>query len=204
MRQLVSGNDDALAVIVDRYHRLIFSVAWHFLRNEEEAEDVIKVVFLDIFRKKKILDPSRKTLKLWLLQSAYTRSINRRYHLRQGKLYSKLDIDEIDPLAFATESSADSWLFDVDFRRLVPEAITCLNAEHRQAVKLVFIQGLTIEEAAEKSGNSLAAIRHNYARGMINLRKILLARAEPEREASAIPLKEGPNLEMPRLKARPT
>ncbi len=204
MRQLISGNDDALAVIVDRYQGLIFSVAWHFLKNEEEADDVVKVVFLDVFRKKEILDPSRKTLKLWLLQAAYTRSINRRYHLRQGNPYSKLDTDEIDPLAFATVSSVDSWIPEVDFRMLVSEAIACLNAEHRQAVKLVFIQGLTIEEAAEKSGNSLAAIRHNYARGMINLRKILLARAQPEREASGIPLKEGRNLEMPRLKARPT
>src|SRR5258708_15195457 len=85
MRQLVLGNDDALAVIIDRYQRLIFSVAWRFLKDEEEAEDVVKVVFLDVFRKTKILDPSSKCLKLWLLQSAYTRSINRRYHLRQGK-----------------------------------------------------------------------------------------------------------------------
>lgn len=47
---LLYGNDDALAVVVDRYQRLVFSVALRIVKDEGEAEDVVQIVFLDVFR----------------------------------------------------------------------------------------------------------------------------------------------------------
>ncbi len=78
MQQLVAGNDDALAVIVDRYQRLVLSVALRIVKDVSEAEEVAQTVFLNIFRNAGKFDPIRGTLKVWLLQYAYTRSINRR------------------------------------------------------------------------------------------------------------------------------
>src|SRR5579864_23511 len=92
--QLRAGNDDALAAIVDRYQRLVLSVALRIVKNEVEAEDVVQIVFVDIFKKMDQFDPNRGTLKVWLLQYAYSRSINHRQHLEQRKFYSRLDIDE--------------------------------------------------------------------------------------------------------------
>jgi RNA polymerase sigma-70 factor, ECF subfamily len=77
------GHDDAFAAIVDRYQRLVFSVAVRIVKDEAEAEDVVQIVFLDIFRDVGKFDSSRGTLKVWLLQYAYSRSINRRHHLEQ-------------------------------------------------------------------------------------------------------------------------
>ncbi len=37
LQQLTLGNDDAFAVIVDRYQRLIFSVAYKFVKDEDEG-----------------------------------------------------------------------------------------------------------------------------------------------------------------------
>ena len=78
MRLLKSGNHDAFAVIVDRYQRLVLSVALRIVKNECEAEDVVQTVFVDIFKKLGQFDASRGTLKMWLLQYAYSRSLNRR------------------------------------------------------------------------------------------------------------------------------
>jgi RNA polymerase sigma-70 factor (ECF subfamily) len=67
IRLLLSGNHDALAVIVDRYQRLVFSVALRIVKDEGEAEDVVQIVFTDIFKRAEQFDPSRGTLKMWLL-----------------------------------------------------------------------------------------------------------------------------------------
>src|SRR5437868_4019735 len=87
VRELKSGNHDALAVIVDRYQTLVLSVALRIVKDEGEAEDVVQTVFVDIFQKVEQFDASRGTLKVWLLQYAYSRSINRRHYLEQRQFY---------------------------------------------------------------------------------------------------------------------
>ena len=173
-QQLICGNDDAFAVIVDRYQRLIYSVAYKLVKDEGEAEDVVQIVFLDVFRKKGLFDPAKGTLKMWLLQYAYTRSINRRYHLRNRHFYSKLNIEEITPLSLSTERATDRWLTATEAARYLGEGLACLKPKQRKAIELICIEGMTFVEAAENSGESLPATRHHYYRGMARLRDILL------------------------------
>jgi Sigma-70 region 2 len=45
MARVQAGHDDALAVLFDRYHRLVVSIAFKILRDIGEAEDVTQVVF---------------------------------------------------------------------------------------------------------------------------------------------------------------
>src|SRR5229473_1616614 len=87
-QQLVVGRQEAMGVVVDRYQRLVFSIALRIVRDVGEAEDVVQVVFLEIFRKVRLFDPSKGTFKVWLLRYAYTRSMNRRDHLEHRKFYS--------------------------------------------------------------------------------------------------------------------
>jgi len=182
LQQLTLGNDDAFAVIVDRYQRLIYSVAYKLVKDEGEAEDVVQIVFLDVFRKKGLFDPSKGTLKIWLLQYAYTRSINRRYHLQHRHFYSRLNVEEINPLALSTERAADRWLTATEAARYLTQAFALLNSKQRKAIELISIEGLTFVEAAEKAGESLPATRHNYYRGMLKLRNILLPQPQTQEQ----------------------
>src|SRR5580704_13725868 len=84
----LSGNGDAFAAIVDRYQRLVFSIAVRIVKDEGEAEDVAQTVFLDIFRQVGKFDPSRGILKVWVMQYAYSRSMNCRHRLEQRQFYS--------------------------------------------------------------------------------------------------------------------
>jgi len=187
LHQLTLGNDDAFAVIVNRYQRLIYSVAYKLVKDEGEAEDVVQIVFLDVFRKKGLFDPSKGTLKIWLLQYAYTRSINRRYHLQHRHFYSKLNLDEIMPLVFSTERAADRWLTATEAARYLGQGLAGLKPKQRRAIELICIEGMTFVEAAETSGESLPATRHNYYRGMVKLRNILLPQPQPQELGVRVP-----------------
>src|SRR5579864_9416981 len=89
VEQLACGNHDALAVIVDRYQRLVLSVARRIVKDCCEAEEVAQIVFLEIFKNPAQFDSRRGTLKMWLLQFATARSLTRRPHLDGRGFYSK-------------------------------------------------------------------------------------------------------------------
>jgi RNA polymerase sigma-70 factor (ECF subfamily) len=68
MAQLQAGCSDALAVLFDRYHRLVLSIALKIVRDPGEAEDVMQSVFLEIFRSVAQFDPAKGTTKVWMLR----------------------------------------------------------------------------------------------------------------------------------------
>src|SRR5260370_42158235 len=98
MQEVAFGNGDALAVLLERHKRLIYSIAVKIVKDEAEAEDVVQIVFLDIFRKAALFDPLKGSLKVWLMRYAYTRSINGRYRLQRRHFYSRLDLEEVDAI----------------------------------------------------------------------------------------------------------
>jgi RNA polymerase sigma-70 factor, ECF subfamily len=67
MAHLQAGHADVLAIIFDRYYRLVLSVGLKILRDVGEAEDLMQNVFLKIFKSAVQFGPSRGTLKVWIL-----------------------------------------------------------------------------------------------------------------------------------------
>jgi len=179
MNSLRSGRHDALAVIVDRYQRLVWSVAQKIIHDQGEAEDVVQIVFLELFQKMELFDSQRGTLKVWLLQLAYTRSINRRYHLQRRQFYNQVELEEQDIAKFSPEESL-LHLNAGETERLVRQLLDSLDSNQRVAVELIAFTGMTFEELAVRTGESIANAKHHYYRGMMKLRESL---SSPQRQA---------------------
>ena len=96
MAHLKQGHDDALAVLFERYHRLVFSIAIKILHDEGEAEDVTQNVFLEVFRNAVQFDPQKGSTKAWLLQYAYHRSFNRLRYLKVRGLQRDFEVNSRD------------------------------------------------------------------------------------------------------------
>src|SRR5271154_7111748 len=177
MIHLQAGHHDALAIIVDRYQRLVWSVAKRIVHDGGEAEDVVQIVFLELFKKMELFDPRRGTLKVWLLQLAYTKSINRRYHLQRRRFYDQAEVkeEEIAPLLGRTASPLR--LSTGETSRLVGEVMATLNPNQRTAVELISFEGLTFEELATRTSETVSNAKHHYYRGMMKLREFLSEKA---------------------------
>src|SRR5258707_7519450 len=102
MAHLDKGHPDALAVLFDRYHRLVLNVALRILRDTGEAEDLMQSVFLEIFHTAAQFDPVKGTTKVWILQYAYHRSFNRREYLNLRGVHERPE----DPVAMQKTPSA--------------------------------------------------------------------------------------------------
>lgn len=87
MQRVTVGRQDALTVLFDRYHHLVFDIAFRIVRDPGEAEEVVQTVFLDIYRAAANFDSRKGIPKVWFLQYAYHRALHRKPHLVSNHFY---------------------------------------------------------------------------------------------------------------------
>jgi RNA polymerase sigma-70 factor, ECF subfamily len=183
MAQLRMGNSDALAVLFDRYHSLVLSVASRILRDHGEAEDIMQSVFLEIFRSAAQYDESKGTTKVWILQYAYHRSFNRRRYLILRGFYDHPE--EIVSSHRLPLRAYGKSLDGLESTRVLQEALRRLSKAQRDTLELAFYEGLTMREIEQKTGTSLDSVKHNYYRGLEKLRSILCEKTTRSSKTSA-------------------
>jgi len=173
---LQAGHIDALAVLFDRYHRLILSVAFKILRDPSEAEDVMQSVFLEIHRVAGQFEAARGSAKVWLLQYAYHRSMNRREYLKVRGFYAR-DLQERRPsnsAGFPTRDTAQRLLTLPEVRCLVHEAMESLNQPQQNVLHMAYFEDMPLKDIALSTGESLGNVRHHYYRALRRMRSLLL------------------------------
>lgn len=173
MEHLQAGHGDALAVLFDRYHRLVLSIALKIVKDRAEAEDVMQNVFLEIFRTVAQFDPARGTTKTWLLQYAYHRSLNRKQQLTVRHFYHRENSDDIETFMPAQTNSVIGRFSPEETKLLVRQGLASLNHRQREVLELASFGGLSMNEIAEKTGESLSNIRHYYYRGLKKMRALI-------------------------------
>jgi RNA polymerase sigma-70 factor (ECF subfamily) len=203
-QELVGGNHEALAILIDRYQRLVFTIAFRIVHDKGEAEDLVQDIFLLLFRKVKLFDPSKGIFKVWFLRCAYTSSMNRRDHLERGRFYTTVELDEAGPLAVPGADLFAGSLTEREATRFARQSLDTLKPNQRKAIDLIALEGMSLEEAAHTMGYSVAATRNYYYRGMMALRAFNtnLIRSSVRQSMPALVVGNG-NGEVAHLKARP-
>jgi RNA polymerase sigma-70 factor (ECF subfamily) len=177
MAHLKAGHDDALAVLFDRYHRLVLSIAARILRDPAEAEDLMQAVFFEIFRVVGQFDPLKGSTRRWILQYTYHRCLNRRNYLNvRGLCGAGVSGRGIEPREQAFSNGCGN-LTSLELVRLVQEGLAALTRSQREALELAFFEGLSMAEIADKTKESLGNVRHHYYRGLDALRFLIFAKA---------------------------
>jgi RNA polymerase sigma-70 factor (ECF subfamily) len=180
---LRGGEQDSLTVLFDRYNKLIFSVAVRIVNDPGEAEEVVQTVFLDFFRGLATFDQNKGILRVWLLQYAYHRALNRRRHLAASRFYRWVDLDS------AASQPTLSWNpGDVaEVARLMNQLMTGLKPRQREILELTYFDGLTAEEIAIKLGESVNIVRHELYRSLAKLRTVVSQESQTSAERAVSP-----------------
>ncbi len=168
MRHASVGHHDAITVLFDRYHLLVFDVAVRIVRDPAEAEDVVQNVFLDVLRAMANFDPRKGILKVWILQYAYHRALHRKRHLVSNHFYSWENLEA----AVEIGSGRPPWGELPERVRLAEQMLEKLKPNQREVVEMTYYEGLTAEEIARRLGESPHAVRHHLQRGVAVLRKL--------------------------------
>jgi len=180
MEQLRSGDADALTVLFERHSPLLFGIARRILRNDADAEDAVQQIFLDVYRAAAQFDPQKGDFKRWLLMFAYHRTFNRRRAMVGSRYFDTDPLHDIlpqllhQPDRLPRYSSAERGV-------LLKQLLQSLNAQQRRTLELVYYEGLTADEVAVRTGETVRVVRHNLYRGLAKLRSRLLEPAVQSR-----------------------
>lgn len=183
MAQLKEGRHDALAVLFDRYHRLVFSIALRFVRDRGEAEDVMQNVFFEIFRAVTQFDPSKGSTRVWILQYAYHRAISRREYLNTRSFYHQEEAGDFER-NLTGSGFASSKLNSQETEHLLQRGLATLTISQRKVIQLASFEGLSMAEIAAEMQESVMNVRNHYYRGLRKLRAFVESPSDRQKAAS--------------------
>ena len=173
IREFISGQEEAFSEILGRYKNLVLNVAYRFLRDRTEAEDVAQDVFLKIYRSARTYEPKAK-FSTWVYKITANVCLNR---LRNEKNAAKsVPYDGQDPGDLGSPPGCISPSEEHERNErltVVQDALRCLPANQRLAVVLKRYEGLSYREIAEILGCSPAAVDSLLQRAKGKLRRFL-------------------------------
>jgi RNA polymerase sigma factor (sigma-70 family) len=147
--RLRSGDREALGELYDRYASVAMAVAVRVVSDRELAEDLVHDAYVAVWQKIDRFDPTRGSLRSWLLTIVRNRAIDRLRGTRPS-----IEVAEADEQSLLRTGPNPTWE-DAASRRSAAElrrALEQLPDEQRQAVELAYFGGRTYREIATLTG----------------------------------------------------
>ena len=156
-----------------RYVNILYATALKFVREESDAQDVVQDVFIQVWDKAKMYDPSKGKPLTWVLTLVRNRSIDRiRAIQRRARLRDEFEAETVtDESAWARESL--SRVEAGEQGRTLRAAVNQLSPQQKKVIELAYFGGLTQIEIAEKLGEPLGTVKARARRGLLKLKEMI-------------------------------
>src|SRR3954452_328691 len=183
LARLQSGDERALADLAEAYSSKIYQLAFRYLRNKEDAEEITQDVLFKVYRK---VDAFRGDAQLssWIYRITFNAAMSRlrtaRYQRAQAEDRRAAAATEEDGSAAMRTADVADWsdmaderVLRTQLRQRVFRAILALPAIYRAPVMLRDIQGMSTEEASAVLKVKDQTLKSRLHRGRLILRKQL-------------------------------
>lgn len=176
MAGIQQGDADALAVLVQRYRRLLKSAILRTVNDDSAAEDVLQECLLDLWRRADHYSAAKGRPLAWLMTLVRRRAID---HLRRSMAYTRACDrmeDEIKRTSsFTCGSAADCEHADIG--RVLGQHISLLPDAQQEVIRLAFLQGMTQREVAHATHTPLGTVKTRLELGLKKLRQVFRTRS---------------------------
>jgi RNA polymerase sigma-70 factor (ECF subfamily) len=174
---ILAGDTHLFHELIRPYERRVYAMALSFMRNEADAEDVAQEAFLKAFRN---LASFRGDAKFgtWLVSITLNEARSR---IRRRDAITMESIDEPqEGKGHASPAVLRDWkeipseaLERKEVKQLLHQAVTGLPLIYREVFQLRDIEQLSVNEAAEALGITIASVKVRLHRARMMLQKIL-------------------------------
>jgi len=181
LARLQQGEEHAIEELANAYGHKIYQLAFRYLRNREDAEEVAQDVLLKVARKVGAFRGDA-ALSSWIYRITFNAAMSR---MRTAN-YHRLHEEERQAAASESESNggsrsdvadwselADERVFRSQLRRRALQAIVALPAIYRAPVVLRDLHGMSTEEASAMLNVKDQTLKSRLHRGRLILRKQL-------------------------------
>ena len=174
LQRIADRDEKALEALYDRYSRIVYSLVLAIVKQEEDAQDVIQELFLNIWEKASLFDPSKGSAYTWLITLARNRAIDRirsRQHQSQQRIDRQIDIDTLFSLS---DQSPIEGVISGERASLVKKAMAELQENERELITMAYFGGYSQSEISEKLNLPLGTVKTRMRQGMKKLYSTLI------------------------------
>lgn len=183
--EATSGTEAAFGVVYDRHRDRIYRHAYSHVAQVADAEDVVAMVFLEAWRRRRSVRFVDGSLLPWLLTVTTNVTFNTR---RAARRYDRLlaavprGPQSVDP-SREVEERIDGERMSERLRR----ALARLSIAERRVVDLCLVEGYPLADAAAALDVPIGSVKSRLSRARAKLKAELGAAPWPDRPAA------GPN-----------
>lgn len=179
IERALAKENAAWELLVARFRRRVFHIAYKFTGKHDQAEDLTQEIFLKLLRS---LDKFNRDADF----STWLGSVARNYcidHYRASKREKEVVVEDLVAFDLAPSSFGNphKTLEDQDRRGLLRRGLLELPAKLRQAVVLRDLQGLSYQEMAAELQLPEGTVKSRINRGREELMRLLLRAQQPAR-----------------------
>jgi RNA polymerase sigma-70 factor (ECF subfamily) len=179
LKKLQTGDESALADLVDAYSARIYQLAFRYLRNKEDAEELTQDVLFKVYRSVGAFRGD-SALSSWIYRITFNAAMSRMRTVSYQQAHDNRNevlAEDAGGSAASTVADrsqmADERVLRAQLRRRVMRAVLALPAIYRAPVVLRDIQGLSTEQASALLRVKDQTLKSRLHRGRVILRKQL-------------------------------
>jgi len=178
VNRLKAHDPAAVADLSASFGSKIYQLAFRYLKNREDAEEVAQDVLLKVYQK---IDAFRgdAALSSWIYRITFNAAMSRLREFKQQlpQVSERASEDSIEPVpkreVVDWSPLADEEVFRVEMRKALVEALRRMPALYRVPVVLRDVEGLTTEEASAMLHVKEQTLKSRLHRGRLMLREEL-------------------------------
>lgn len=175
VKRFLEGDTEAFTELVRQWETRIFNLAWRYLGNREDAQDVTQETFISAFKSAQTLREPR-SFSAWLYRVALN-------HCRQRWRSKSPDLSLEDSLTSGDEDGSTVSLApllkqevrdSLETRDLVQKALVGVSEDQRTTLILKEYLGLTLEEIAQVMDCPLSTAKSRLYLGLRSVQRNLV------------------------------
>ena len=168
----LEGDREAFQILVGRYQGFVYSLAIRYLANDEDARDVVQETFFRVWQHLKRFNRLNK-FTTWLYRIVINLCLDL-IRSRRRKSHPQLDPNETKDGQIAYQPGYEAESIRKDLARRIIDWAQDLTDRQRTVFILRDLEGLDMEEVAEITGISRAAVKSNLCHARKNIRKRII------------------------------
>ena len=172
-RRYLDGDEEAFDALVTEYYRPLVQFLTGYVREPAVAEDIAMDAFADLIVHKHRYD-FRVSFKTYLYMLGRSRALN---YIKRSKILMLEPLDDAASLADPSSGLEDFFLTQERNRELA-QALQTLKPDQQEAVRLVYWQGFSCEEAARVMRKQRKQVYNLLFRAKNALRTVLEEKGE--------------------------
>ncbi len=196
IRKAKQGDMLAFEELILKHEKIVYNLALRMMNHSEDAQDIAQEVFLKVYRSLANFD-ERSAFSTWLYRITHNTCIDEMRKRKGKQTYSlEEDLESEDgsmqrQVADAGDTPEES-LLRAEQKSEILQALDTLSEEHKAAVVLRDVKGLSYEEISEILELSLGTVKSRISRARNQLKtEILKIREQNEKSLRHKERKEG-------------